>query len=235
MTITVYPTRETFTTTPRAILASRPIAATAVVPTRETFPTAPRAFLASRPIAATALVAVLVSVAVGGIILQQIVHTPWGLPGHRGLFWLAPLIAARWAIDRPSTALGIAAASSTGILLIDPSMGVHVASLLLAGFLVDLAASASVIRRHPWIMLPLAPMILLVNLMNPFVHNLALAPLSVVLTGMWFYVQGHLLWGAAAGIAGMGAGVLGRHGLNRLHWPVTRPLTAPGTDLSGQK
>jgi hypothetical protein len=206
-----------------------------VYPTRETFPTAPRAFLASRPIAATALVAVVVSVAVGGIILQQLVHTPWGLPGHRGLFWLAPLIAARWAIDRPSTALGIAAASSTGILLIDPSMGVHVASLLLAGFLVDLAASASVIRRHPWIMLPLAPMILLVNLMNPFVHNLALAPLSVVLTGMWFYVQGHLLWGAAAGIAGMGAGVLGRHGLNRLHWPVTRPLTAPGTDPSGQK
>ena len=59
--------------------------------------------------------AVGVVVAVGGIIVQQLIHTPWGLPGHRGLFWLAPLIAARWAIDRPSTALGIAAASSTGI------------------------------------------------------------------------------------------------------------------------
>lgn len=192
---------------------------TTVYPTRETFAITPRALLASRPIAATAVVAVLISIAVGGIIVQQIVHTPWGLPGHRGLLWLAPLIAARWAIDRPSTALGIAAASSTGILLIDPSMGVHVASLLLAGFLVDLAASVSVIRRHPWIMLPLAPVILLVNLMNPFVHNLAVSPLFVVLSGMWFYVQGHLLWGAAAGIAGMGAGVLGRRGLGRLHWP----------------
>src|SRR6201995_3203038 len=97
-----------------------------VYPTRKTFPTAPPAFLTSRPITASAVVAILVVVAVSGIILQQIVHTPWGLPGHRGLFWLAPLIAARWAIDRPSTALGIAAASSTGILLIDPSMGVHV-------------------------------------------------------------------------------------------------------------
>ncbi|MBV8710258.1 MAG: hypothetical protein JOY56_00670 [Solirubrobacterales bacterium] len=167
---------------------------------------------------ATAVVAAIVTVAVGGIILQQIVHTPWGLPGHRGLFWLAPLIAARWAIDRPSTALGIAAASSTGILLIDSSMGVHVASLLIAGFLVDLAASAAFIRRHPWIMLPLAPLILLVNLMNPFVHNLAQSPLSAVISGMWFYVQGHLLWGIAAGIVGMGAGVLGKSGLGRLHW-----------------
>ncbi len=171
-----------------------------------------------RPTVATAVVAAIVTVAVGGIILQQIVHTPWGLPGHRGLFWLAPLIAARWAIDRPSTALGIAAASSTGILLIDSSMGVHVASLLIAGFLVDLAASAAFIRRHPWIMLPLAPLILLVNLMNPFVHNLAQSPLSAVISGMWFYVQGHLLWGIAAGIVGMGAGVLSKSGLGRLHW-----------------
>jgi hypothetical protein len=170
------------------------------------------------PTVATAVVAVIVTVAVAGIILQQIVHTPWGLPGHRGLFWLAPLIAARWAIDRPSTALGIAAASSTGILLIDPSMGVHVASLLIAGFLVDLAASAAFIRRHPWTMLPLAPLILLVNLMNPFVHNLAQSPLSAVISGMWFYVQGHLLWGIAAGIVGMGAGVLGKTWLGRLHW-----------------
>jgi hypothetical protein len=192
---------------------------TSVIEDRRPVDAQSRSIRIPRPTVATAVVAAVVVVAVGGIIVQQIIHTPWGLPGHRGLFWLAPLIAARWAIDRPSTALGIAAASSTGILLIDPSMGVHVASLLLAGFLVDLTASAGVIRRHPWIMLPLAPVILLVNLMNPFVHNLALSPLSVVLSGMWFYVQGHLLWGAAAGIAGMGAGLLGRHGLSRLHWP----------------
>ena len=70
-----------------------------------------------RPTVATAVVAAIVTVAVGGIILQQIVHTPWGLPGHRGLFWLAPLIAARWAIDRPSTALGIAAPHELGLRL----------------------------------------------------------------------------------------------------------------------
>ncbi|MGC1732523.1 MAG: hypothetical protein WA731_07635, partial [Pseudonocardiaceae bacterium] len=143
--------------------------------------------------------------------------------GHRGIFWLSALIAVRWAIDRPGTALGIAAASSAGIILIDPTMGVHVTSLLIAGFLVDLAAKTPFIRRHPWTMLPLAPLILLVNLINPFVHNLALASLPTVLSGMWFYVQGHLEWGVAAGIVGMGAGLLGHSMLRRLdpHRPLS--------------
>jgi hypothetical protein len=110
-----------------------------------------------RPITGPALIAVIVSLAVAGIIWQQLVHTPWGLPGHRGLFWLSTLIAARWAIDRPGTALGIAAASSAGILLFDPTMGVHVAPYLIAGFLVDLAAKATLVRRHPWTMIALAP------------------------------------------------------------------------------
>lgn len=57
------------------------------------------------------------SVAVAGIVVQQLVHTPWGLPGHRGLFWLSTLIAARWTINRPGTALGIGTASSAGILV----------------------------------------------------------------------------------------------------------------------
>lgn len=174
-----------------------------------------------RPTAATAVVGVIVALAVVGIVLQQLVHTPWGLPGHRGLFWLSTLIAARWAIDRPGTALGIATASSAGILVLDPTMGVHVAPYLIAGFLVDLAASVKFVRRHPWTMIPLAPIILLVNLVNPFLHNLALSPLTATISGMGFYIQGHLLWGIAAGIVGMGAGVFGRSRLRRLRFSHT--------------
>jgi hypothetical protein len=174
-----------------------------------------------RPTAATAVVGVIVSLAVVGVVLQQLVHTPWGLPGHRGLFWLSTLIAARWAIDRPGTALGIATASSAGILVLDPTMGVHVAPYLIAGFLVDLAASVKFVRRHPWTMIPLAPIILLVNLVNPFLHNLALSPLTATISGMGFYIQGHLLWGIAAGIVGMGAGVFGRSRLRRLRFSHT--------------
>jgi hypothetical protein len=174
-----------------------------------------------RPTAATAVVGVIVALAVVGIVLQQLVHTPWGLPGHRGLFWLGTLIAARWAIDRPGTALGIATASSAGILVLDPTMGVHVAPYLIAGFLVDLAASVKFVRRYPWTMIPLAPIILLVNLVNPFLHNLALSSLTATISGMGFYIQGHLLWGIAAGIVGMGAGVFGRSRLRRLRFSHT--------------
>jgi hypothetical protein len=196
---------------------------TSLIAAREVAVVEPRPTHNQYPITVPAIIAVIVSLAVAGIIWQQIVHTPWGLPGHRGIFWLSALIAVRWAIDRPGTALGIAAASSAGIILIDPTMGVHVTSLLIAGFLVDLAAKTPFIRRHPWTMLPLAPLILLVNLINPFVHNLALASLPTVLSGMWFYVQGHLEWGVAAGIVGMGAGLLGHSMLRRLdpHRPLS--------------
>lgn len=182
---------------------------------RETIDVEIRAIPTPRSIAGPALIAVIVSLAVAGIILQQLVHTPWGLPGHRGLFWLSTLIAARWAIDRPGTAFGIAAASSAGILAFDPAMGVHVATYLVAGFVIDLVATVKFVQRHPWTMIPLAPLILLVNLINPFVHNLAQSSLLTVIPGMWFYVQGHLLWGLAAGVVGMSAGAFGKYMLRR--------------------
>jgi hypothetical protein len=96
-----------------------------------------------------------------------------------------------------------------------------VAPYLIAGFLVDLAASVKFVRRHPWTMIPLAPIILLVNLVNPFLHNLALSSLTATISGMGFYIQGHLLWGIAAGIVGMGAGVFGRSRLRRLRFSHT--------------
>jgi hypothetical protein len=170
----------------------------------------------THPTTSAAVVAAIVSVSVAGIMLQQLIHTPWGLPGHRVLFWLTPLIAARWAINRPGTALGIATASSAGILLVDPTMGLYVVPYLVAGFLVDLAASAPLIRRHPWIMIPLAPLMVLANLINPFVHNLAVSSLPTVISDMWFYLQGHLLWGLAAGIVGISTGVFGQAKLRQL-------------------
>jgi hypothetical protein len=85
-----------------------------------------------------------------------------------------------------------------------------------AALLVDRAAATQAIRRFPWLLLPLAPLIYLVGVLSPFVHNLGISPLGTVLSGMWFYIQGHLLWGAAAGVAGLGVGISGRKLMRRL-------------------
>lgn len=154
--------------------------------------------------------------AVAVIVWQQMGHTPWGLPGHRGVFWLSALIASRWIIDRPGTAIRISALSSSLILVMSPATGGQVVPYLVAALLVDLAAATRVIRRHPWLLLPLAPLIHLVGVLSPLVHNLAISPLAAVLPGMWFYVQGHLLWGAAAGVVGLGVGIPGRKLMRRI-------------------
>jgi hypothetical protein len=48
------------------------------------------------------------------------------------------------------------------------------------------------------------------GVVSPFVRNLAISPLGTVLPGMWFYIQGYLLWGVAAGAVGLAAGLSGR-------------------------
>ena len=157
-----------------------------------------------------AVTVAVAAAAVSVIVWQQLEHTPWGLPGHRGVFWLSALIAGRWIIDRPGTAIRIAVASSSLILVIAPVTGTQVVPYLVAALLVDWAAATQAIRRHPWLLLPLAPLILLVGVLSPFVRNLAISPLGTVLNAMWFYTQGHLLWGAAAGVAGLAVGISGR-------------------------
>jgi len=154
--------------------------------------------------------------AVAVIVWQQLVHTPWGLPGHRGVFWFSTLIASRWIIDRPGTAIRIAATSSCLILVIDPAAGGQVVPYLVVALLVDRVAAAQAVRRFPWLLLPLAPLIYLAGVLSPFVHHLAVSPLGTVLPGMWFYIQGHLLWGAAAGVVGLGAGIPGRRLMRRI-------------------
>ena len=154
--------------------------------------------------------------AVAVIVWQQLVHTPWGLPGHRGVFWFSALIASRWVIDRPGTAIRVSATSSCLILVVDPAVGGQVVPYLIVALLVDRAAATQVIRRFPWLLLPLAPLIYLAGVLSPFVHLLGISPLGTVLSGMWFYIQGHLLWGAAAGAAGLGVGIPGRRLMRRI-------------------
>jgi hypothetical protein len=154
--------------------------------------------------------------ATGVIVWQQLGHTPWGLPGHRGVFWLSALIASRWIIDRPGAAIRIAATSSCLILVIAPATGGQVVPYLVAALLIDRAAATQAIRRHPWLLLPLAPLINLAGVLSPFVHNLGISPLGTVLPGMWFYIQGHLLWGAAAGVGGLAVGISGHKLMRRI-------------------
>ena len=163
-----------------------------------------------------ALTGAVAAAAVTVIVWQQLGHTPWGLPGHRGVFWLSALIASRWIIDRPGAAVGIAATSSSLILVFDPAAGAQVVPYLVAALLVDRAAATQAIRRHPWLLLPLAPLIQLVGVLSPFLHNLGISPLGTVLSGMWFYTQGHLLWGTAAGISGLAVGISGRKLMRRI-------------------
>jgi hypothetical protein len=163
-----------------------------------------------------AVTGAVAAAAVAVIVWQQLGHTPWGLPGHRGVFWLSALIASRWIIDRPGAAIRIAATSSCLILVIAPATGGQVVPYLVAGLLVDWAAATQAIRRHPWLLLPLAPLIHLAGVLSPFVHNLGISPLGTVLHGMWFYIQGYLLWGAAAGVGGLAVGISGRKLMRRI-------------------
>lgn len=177
--------------------------------------------------------AVVIVAAIAFITAQQIIHTPWGLPGHRGLFWLSTLIAVRWMVGRPGTALGVGAASSVTILMIDPTMGLHVVSYLVCGFLVDQLAKVRLLQAVPWLMIPIAPVIHCVNLINPFVRQLGLRPFLSVMENMWFYIQGHLMWGLAAGVVGIGVGVGGRWLLSKLPPRQVESTTAPEIEPSG--
>lgn len=163
-------------------------------------------------LAATAVMAT----AIAAVAVQQLHRTPWGLPGHRGIFWLSVLIATRWCLDRPGTALRVAAGGSCVILFVDPTMGTHVLPYLAAAMLIDRLAEVPLVREHPWLMLPLAPVIHLVGVLSPFLHHLGGGSgLGTVLGGMWFYIRGHLLWGAGAGVVGMALGLAGRRLMDR--------------------
>src|SRR5580765_2440769 len=170
----------------------------------------------ARTLTAPVAMVLVGGLAVGLIVVQQLVRTPWGLPGHRGLFWLSTLIAVRLIVDRPGTAVRVAATASCLILMSNPAMGVHVIPYLLAALLVDRAMATRTVRRHPWVILVLAPLIHLVAVLDPLVHNLQLAPLVTVLPGMGFYIRGDLLWGAAAGVVGLAIGLPGRGVMRRL-------------------
>ena len=157
-----------------------------------------------------AVTGAVAAAAVAVITWQQLDHTPWGMPGHRAVFWLSTLIAARLIIDRPGAAVRVAAGSSGLILVIAPATGGQVVPYLVAALLIDGAAATRAIGRHPWLLLPLAPLMGVAGVLSPFLRNLAISPLGTVLPGMWFYIQGYLLWSAAAGAVGLAAGLSGR-------------------------
>lgn len=192
----------------------RVVASTAPGPARRAVPAATLARLG------------VAALAVAVIVFQQLYRTPWGLPGHRGIFWLTSLIAARWALDRTGSATAVAVTSGGILLGFDPTLSIHVLPLMAAGVLIDAVAAVPLVRRLPWLMIVLAPLIHLVNIVNPFVHNLEVAPLGVVLNGMWFYIRGHLEWGVGAGFLGTGLGLGARRGLRVLR---RRGTTDPAT------
>ena len=144
--------------------------------------------------------------AAGAIAVSASVHIPLGLPGWRGLLWLPVLVAtAVLARERPGTVSAVGAvaavlATAGGTL---PAQALPYAA---AAVLLDAAIAVPAVRRHPWLLVPLAAPIHLVALAGPLSHGadaLARAP-------------SHLLFGLAAGVIGWAAGRAtdGQRGIN---------------------
>lgn len=146
------------------------------------------------------------------IAVQQLYPTPLGLPGHRGLFWLGAMLAARLALGRTGVATGAAVTSSALILAVQPSYALHCVVLTVAGLLVDALFARPAVRTRPWLVVAAAPVIHLVAIAVPMVRLAFFGRVDAAGFVGWVLL-GHLFWGLAAGLAGLGLGLLGRRAL----------------------
>lgn len=150
-----------------------------------------------------------VIVATALLVTQQYVRGSWGLPGHRAIYWLTTLISVRLLTGTPATSTVSGTASAGIITLINPAFALHTLAYIIAGFLVD--ALASKLRGKPLAaaLIVSAPLIACSNLIVSFFSNLQRGGFDMVFKTMAFHAQGHLMWGAAAGIVGVTIGFTG--------------------------
>nr|WP_238159289.1 hypothetical protein [Mycobacterium sp. MFM001] len=123
--------------------------------------------------------------AVAAIVAYADVRTPLGLPGHRGLVWLAMLVAV--ALVRRETVIAVGAAATATTLALHLAAGPWGAARYLAAAVL-LYAVAAWARRRPWLLaLAAAP-----------IHLVALAGSFISAERAAF----HLVFGLTAGLLG---------------------------------
>ena len=151
--------------------------------------------------------AALCLLATGGIVLQQALHTPLQLPGHRGLVWLALLVAVRLGTRRAGLATAVGAASGLAIfgLGLSPNGAMGSLPYLAAAIAIDGLAAVAFVRSHPWLLALAAAPIHLLALADPVSRSLRVgvhptALLQTMQTVIWW----HLAFGLAAGVLGWG-------------------------------
>jgi hypothetical protein len=150
----------------------------------------------------TALLCVL---ATAGIVAQQEVRVPLHLPGHRGVVWLALLVAVRLVARRPgpTVAVGAASAALAAGLGLAPDGTLGALAYLGAAAALDAVALLPGVRGRAWTLAALAAPVHLVALITPVAHSLAAGVEATALArGLVTLVLFHLGFGAAAGLLG---------------------------------
>ena len=145
-------------------------------------------------------------VAVSVIVASTEIRTPIGLPGHRGLIWLASLVAAALITRRRESVLVVGGASTmlTQVLHIAPGVGSS-GRYLAAAVLLYAASFVPVIGRRGWFIALVAAPIHLVALFSPTVaglhHGHLVSPLTNDLSDKALF---HVAFGLVAGLIGWG-------------------------------
>src|SRR5919206_137891 len=143
--------------------------------------------------------ALLCGVAVLAILVQAQLHSPIGIPGHRGLVWLTLLVAVLLFTSSPpaTAAVGLTSAGLMAALGLGPQAAIPPAA---AAVILAAIASAGWVRHRPWLIAVLAAPVHLVALVMPLHRMLtAGAPMH---SGMNSVIILYLVFGLAAGLAG---------------------------------
>jgi hypothetical protein len=144
--------------------------------------------------------------AVAVIVAAAEVRIPIGLPGHRGMMWLAALVAVALATRHRESVVAVGAASTvtTQFLHIGPGAG-QSARYLGAAVLLYALSFVPVIGRRGWFIALTAAPIHLVALLNPAAAGLHRGYLVGPFTaGFSEKALFHLAFGLAAGLVGWG-------------------------------
>lgn len=145
------------------------------------------------------------------IVAQMAWRLPLGLPGHRGVLWMAALVVVALVAPRGATVgTGVTAAGVGGALGLIANGPLGFVPYVAAALLLELVMVAPVLRRHSWLVVPLASVIHLVGVIVPVTKGWAVGVTAAALAhGLSGVAAFHLIFGLIGG--GLG-------------WLVARPL-----------
>lgn len=142
--------------------------------------------------------------AVGVIVAQMAWRLPLGIPGHRGLIWLAALVVVALMTPRGTTTVtGITAAGVAGALGLIASGPLGFVPYIGAALLLEAAVAWPVVKKHSWLVILLAAPIHLVGVIVPVTKGWAVGVSPAALAhGLAGVAAFHLLFGLLGGALG---------------------------------